>query len=129
MFTRTNISVALILFIVFFTVLCSFFGERGYFVSRGSKNLKDELNYTLEKKRAEVDLLKRKEQDKGQCSENEELLMVFPNSTYTPRHTYTDVYVQPSFKGLSVLAIFLISSSVSIIYLVICFFVMKSRRS
>ena len=127
MFTRTNIAIALMLFMIFFVTLSSLWGEHGYLVKREMEKQREELVLAVEKKRAELELLRGIDTRKDSAFEEEELMLSFPDESYIPEENNEEV-AEVAFKGLSKPFIFSISSLPSILYLAICFFIRYKRR-
>lgn len=126
MFTRTNVGIAILLFLLFFIPIALIYGEHGVIVQRKLKEQNKLLEFSVEKKKAEVELLRLNADNKARGDENGELVLAFSDEPFVPVASNKMEVID--YKGLSRGRITLISLIPSVIYLLICFIVRKKRR-
>ena len=126
MFTRTNIVVATVLFLLFFVVFLVFFSELGVFDSKDTQNEMAQLSSLVERKSAEVELL-RHSKDEKMSNSDEELLISYQTDPVTPE-VNDEAVSADNFKPLSYGEIIGFSIIPSVIYLFIVFLLSLRKR-
>ena len=126
MFTRTNIVVATVLFLLFFVVFLVFFSEQGVFDSKDTQNEMAQLSSLVERKSAEVELLRHSKEEKMSNS-NEELLISYQTDPVIPEVNDESVSAD-NFKPLSYGEIIGFSIIPSLIYVFIVFLLSLRKR-
>lgn len=126
MFTRTNIVVATVLFLLFFVVFLVFFSELGVFDSKDTQNEMAQLSSLVERKSAEVELLRHSKEEKMSNSD-EELLISYQTDPVIPEVNDERVSAD-NFKPLSYGEIIGFSIIPSVIYLFIVFLLSPRKR-
>ena len=126
MFTRTNIVVATVLFLLFFVVFLVFFSELGVFDSKDTQNEMAQLSSLVERKSAEVELL-RHSKVKNKSNSDEELLISYQTDPVIPEVNDETVSAD-NFKPLSYGEIIGFSIIPSLIYMFIVFLLSLGKR-
>ncbi len=121
MFTRTNICLSLLVFIIIFITLTVAFGKHGIVVQKELQRINAKLDNSVEMKRAEIELLRKQNQIN---SANGELMLSLPNQPYEPMIENKDLG-EITYTGLPLWSIFLLSICPSLLYLLICFIIRK----
>lgn len=127
MFTRTNMAIGALLFLFFFIFLLVLCGERGILVQKKIESRSQVALTEVEKKQAQVDLMRNNEGPIRKTEEEkEELIFQFQNEPYSPKEESMAI-ATGEYKGLSLIAIASISLIPSILYSIICVIVKRKR--
>ena len=121
MFTRKNKAVALMIYLIFFLLILTLFGENGVFSRRELEEKQRILYAEREKKIAELELLREESTTKSTSSEEGELLYSFESpASEGDNHSSYPVFTQ-SYTGLKTIMVAFVSLLPAFLYLIIVF--------
>ena len=119
MFTRKNKAVALMIYLIFFLLILTLFGENGVFSRRELEEKQRILYAEREKKIAELELLREESTTKSTSSEEGELLYSFESTAAEGDDHSTYPVLSQSYKGLKTITIAFVSLLPAFLYLII----------
>lgn len=121
MFTRKNKAVALMIYLIFFLIILTLFGENGVFSRRELEEKQRILYAEREKKIAELELLREESTTKSTSSEEGELLYSFESPASEDDNHSSYPVLSQSYTGLKTIMVAFVSLLPAFLYLIIVF--------
>ncbi len=127
MFTRKNIALALVIYLLFFLFFIILLGENGILMRAELRKNAIELESANEKKAADILLLREEKANRDSMPKDGELLYSFDNQDYSDTAN-ENVVVHSEFEAMSSYKAAMFSLLPSVLYLLIVFAADKRRR-